>query len=190
MNKWKALGATLIVMAMMFPPALPAQSDLESLARDLERVLGKGRVEVRSTTPHATSARVTSLSDRALVAAMNRRRVAAGLPPLQLNSRLSLAAGDRIGDMFSKRYFAHVAPDGTQPFVWVAQRGYRYRAIGENLAVGYRSADAVVDGWMRSPGHRQNILGSGFDEIGVAIANGSPTRRYTGPTVVALYASR
>jgi uncharacterized protein YkwD len=69
-------------------------------------------------------------------------------------------------------------------------RGYRYRMAGENLAVGYRSSSAVVDGWMGSPGHRANILKSGFEEIGLAVANGSPTRGYGGPTVVALYGSR
>jgi uncharacterized protein YkwD len=119
---------------------------------------------------------------------MNRERVARGLVPLRLNQSLSLAAHDRIGDMFAKNYFAHVSPDGIQPFVWARQRGYRYRIIGENLAVGYRGA-AVVDGWMRSPGHRENILQEAFDEVGIAIADGSPRSGYRGPTVVALYAA-
>ena len=124
-----------------------------------------------------------------LVDAMNRERAAHGLAPLRLNARLSLAAEDRIDDMFAKRYFAHVSPDGIDPFEWVLQRGYRYRLIGENLAVGYRGR-AVVDGWMHSPGHRENILQRGFDEVGIAIADGSPRRGYRGPTVVAIYGRR
>ncbi|MFL6248040.1 MAG: CAP domain-containing protein [Thermoanaerobaculia bacterium] len=122
----------------------------------------------------------------AIVAAMNRERTARGLRPLRLNTRLSLAATDRIDDMFAKNYFAHVSPDGLQPFVWARARGYRYRLIGENLAVGYRGT-TVVDGWMRSPAHRDNILQRGFDEVGIAIADGAPRRGYRGPTVVAMY---
>jgi uncharacterized protein YkwD len=121
-----------------------------------------------------------------LVAAMNRERAARGLGPLRLNPTLSDAASDRIGDMFAKRYFDHVSPDGVQPFVWATRRGYRYRLIGENLAVGFRGT-SVVDGWMRSPGHRENILQRGFDEVGIAIADGAPQRGYKGPTVVAMY---
>jgi uncharacterized protein YkwD len=117
---------------------------------------------------------------------MNRERAARGLGPLRLNPTLSDAAGDRIDDMFAKRYFDHVSPDGVQPFVWATRRGYRYRLIGENLAVGFRGT-SVVDGWMRSPGHRENILQRGFDEVGIAIADGAPQRGYKGPTVVAMY---
>ena len=174
-------------------------TSLQDLARELEQVLGRDSVEIRggrtrpTTTPRRDSptvgARSTSLSIDALVDAMNRERAAHGLQPLRVNSRLSLAAADRIEDMFEQRYFDHVAPDGTQPFVWADRRGYRYSAIGENLAVGYRNANAVVSGWMNSPGHRRNILTSGFDEIGIGIAPGSPTRGYTGPTIVALYAA-
>lgn len=128
----------------------------------------------------------TDLATEAIVEAMNRERAARGLRPLRVNERLSLAANDRISDMFAKSYFDHVSPDGLQPFVWAQQRGYRYRLIGENLAVGYRGT-AVVDGWMRSKGHRENILQRGFDEVGIAIANGAPERGYRGPTVVAMY---
>ena len=130
------------------------------------------------------------MSVEAIVDATNRERASHGLQPLRINSKLSAAATDRIRDMFEQRYFDHVAPDGTQPFTWADQRGYRYSLIGENLAVGYRSANAVVDGWMHSPGHRRNILTSGFDEIGIGVAPGAPTQGYGGPTVVAIYASR
>jgi uncharacterized protein YkwD len=76
-----------------------------------------------------------------------------------------------------------------QPFVWATRQGYRYRLIGENLALGYRGT-AVVDGWMHSPAHRENILQSEFDEVGIAVADTSPRRGYRAPLVVALYGSR
>jgi uncharacterized protein YkwD len=92
--------------------------------------------------------------------------------------------------MLDKHYFSHVSPDGVAPWNRVDQRGYYYREVGENLALGYRSADSVVDGWMHSPGHRANVLGARFREVGVAVSPVSPTSGYRGPTVVAIYGER
>lgn len=125
-----------------------------------------------------------------VVAQMNRERATRGLQPLKLNSALSMAAADRVRDMFAKRYFDHISPDGIDPFSWVTRRGYGYRSIGENLAVGYRNASDVVHGWMTSTGHRENILEKKFNEVGIAIANGSPDPHARGPLVVAFYARR
>lgn len=186
----KRLFSALVAVAIALSSLSATAGELDALARDLERALGKGRVEVGrpATSPRVTMSR--TVSDVELVAAMNRERAAFGLPPLKLNPRLCLAAQDRVAHMFDQRYFAHVAPDGTQPFTWVARRGYAYRSVGENLAVGYTTAGRVVDGWMGSPGHRQNILRSAFDEIGVAVAPGAPMPGYGGPTVVAIYAAQ
>lgn len=192
----KAL-ATAIAVVLAAGSTAAGANDLERLARDLERVFGPGSVEVHRRSPSSgrpalppARAETAGVAEEDLVRAMNRERAARGLSSLQINSRLSLAAQDRVADMFGQGYFAHVAPDGTQPFVWVARRGYQYRAVGENLAVGYPSAERVVAGWMNSPGHRKNILHGSFDEIGIAVASGSPTRGYSGPTIVAIYASR
>ncbi|HEY3055000.1 MAG TPA: CAP domain-containing protein [Thermoanaerobaculia bacterium] len=195
MAKPRTFLAMLLTLALGAPP-LSAQSTLENLARDLNRALGPGHVEVtgrpvrRASAAEFRGATVETPAIRALVDDMNRERAAYGLAPLHLNQQLTLAAGDRINDMFAKHYFNHISPDGIDPFTWADKRGYDYRLIGENLAVGYPTASGVVDGWMHSPAHRANILKKGFDEIGVAIAPGSPARPYAGPTVVALYGSR
>lgn len=133
---------------------------------------------------------IHGLSAQALVEAMNRQRAAAGLGPLRLNEKLNAAADDRMRDMFAKHYFSHVSPDGLDPFSWADREGYDYRAIGENLAVGYRTAADVVDGWMHSEHHRENVLGASYEEIGIAIADASPARPFHAPTVVALYGKR
>ena len=125
-----------------------------------------------------------------MVVEMNVERAAHGLPALRINDQLSAAATDRIADMFGKHYFAHVSPDGIEPWSWVDRHGYNYRHVGENLAVGYPTAASVVDGWMHSAGHRANLLGKTYDEVGVAVAQGSPTHTFRGPTVVALYGER
>lgn len=189
-----ALVAALLLPASTFAENRTARrTGIDELVADMERVFGKPRTAAPTRTapapPPASVLRAPATAAEVLVEAMNRRRAAHGLAPLRLNARLSLAAEDRIDDMFAKRYFAHVSPDGIDPFTWVARRGYRYQVVGENLAVGYRGA-AVVDGWMRSPGHRENILEHRYDEVGVAIADGAPQRGYKGPTVVAIYARR
>src|ERR1044071_2547826 len=88
--------------------------------------------------------RVGAMRPAALVAAMNGDRAPAGLPPLHLNAALCEAADDRMHDMFAKHYFEHISPDGIDPFTWAERHGYDYRAIGENLAVGYPRASDVV----------------------------------------------
>ena len=197
LQRFSALVAALLLSAPLSLSAenrTPRRTSLDDLARDLEQVLGSGHVEVtqraqQRAQPRAQS-RVSAMDTASLLDAMNRERTAYGLQPLRINSRLSLAAEDRVGDMFGKHYFDHVAPDGTQPFVWADRHGYRYSLIGENLAVGYGTAEKVVDGWMHSPGHRANILKANFDEIGIAVSAGSPTRGFAGPTVVAMYGTR
>ena len=142
-------------------------------------------IAIALAAPVAVADMATDLVDQ-----MNRERAAHGLKPLRVNGELSAAALDRIGDMFAKHYFSHVSPDGIQPWQWVDKRGYDYRAMGENLAVGYETAESVVDGWMHSEHHRENVLMPAFDEVGVAVVPSSPKQPFRGPTVVALYGER
>lgn len=163
---------------------------MRQVAADLERALGDGHVEIDGRSVPLPHPVVENSDLQPYVDAMNRERLARGEKPLRLNAQLCAAANDRVRDMFAQHYFEHIAPDGTEPFVWVEREGYDYTEIGENLAVGYRGAESVVDGWMHSPGHRANILNKEFDEVGVAVAPGSPAARYHGPLVVAMYGVR
>ena len=195
-QKIQRLTAFAVALALVLPLSVFAENrsrsrtDLEQLAADLERALGKGSVSVERGPQGRAEAPAADSMAESIVAAMNRERAAHGLGPLRLEPRLTLAAEDRVQDMMRKHYFDHVSPDGVSPFTWVRARGYRYRMVGENLALGYRGSASVVNGWMRSPGHRENILQSGFDEVGIAIADASPQRGYRAPLVVALYARR
>ena len=187
--RFQRLVSLVAVVALTLPLSAFAESrrvqrtDLRQLADDLSRALGDGHVEIEGAE-HTSNA-----FDDAIVAAMNRERAAHGLRPLRLNDQLTLAAEDRTRDMLAKHYFDHVSPDGISPFKWAERRGYDYREIGENLAVGYETAAAVVDGWMHSPGHRANILRADYSDVGIAVAE-SPVRGYGAPLVVALYGTR
>jgi uncharacterized protein YkwD len=110
----------------------------------------------------------------------NQERIDNGRKALKENSELDAAAKKKAQDILAKQYFDHVNPDGKGPDYFVSTAGYDYLTIGENLALGNFADDkALVDAWMASPGHRENILRSQFQEIGIAVVRGN----YEGETV-------
>lgn len=112
--------------------------------------------------------------EKEVVNLVNNIRKDYGLSPLKLNSELSAVARLKSSDMREKGYFSHTSPTYGSPFDMMKTFGIKYRTAGENIAMGYRTPQAVVDGWMNSEGHRENILNPSFTEIGVGyIANGN-----------------
>lgn len=107
-----------------------------------------------------------------LVDQTNVERQEAGLYGLQINELLQKAAQLKAEDMAEKGYFSHTTPDGKTPWYWLEQAGYVFAAAGENLAVNFVDSEDVTEAWMNSPKHRDNILGGGFTEIGIATAKG------------------
>lgn len=114
-----------------------------------------------------------SLDD--LVALTNQQRAQAGLPPLTLDAQLTKAASLKAADMMAKNYWAHNAPDGTTPWVFIKSSGYEYLYAGENLARGFTTAQDAVNAWMASPGHRSNILSPNYKDVGFAVVTGMLT---------------
>lgn len=113
----------------------------------------------------------------ALVAAHNKERAERKLPPLTAEPRLAAAAKAHAADMASHRKMAHEGSDGSAPADRVKRQGYTYLRTGENVAEGQESVAAVMDAWMNSPHHRENILGD-FSEVGVARADGPDGKPY------------
>lgn len=107
-----------------------------------------------------------------LITLTNETRIHYHLNTLEPDIRLWAAAQLKANDMASKGYFAHVAPDGKDPWYWLKKVGYGYTIAGENLAVHFLDSQDVHQAWMDSPGHRENILRSDFKEIGIATAQG------------------
>jgi len=131
------------------PPAAPART-LVPLAP------GPASPGQRSATPSA--AEVLRLT--------NAERATAGCGPLHADSRLAAAAQGHSADMASRRYFSHITPEGTTPWDRAREAGYDTPSA-ENIAMGYRTAADVVAAWMRSQGHRQNILNCSSHALGV-----------------------
>lgn len=105
---------------------------------------------------------------------VNEIRVQYGLKELTENWELSRVARYKSQDMKDNRYFAHNSPTYGTPFEMMRAFGLTYRSAGENIAYGYRTPQAVVNGWMNSSGHRANILNANYTQIGVGyVADGN-----------------
>jgi uncharacterized protein YkwD/uncharacterized protein YukE len=109
-----------------------------------------------------------------IIAVTNLERRKAGLPELIKDPQLSKSAEVKLQDMFQKQYFQHVSPSGDSVSDVVRKTGYEYIVVGENLALGVFAGDAqVVAAWMASPGHKKNILDSRYQDIGLAVGQGT-----------------
>ena len=108
-----------------------------------------------------------------MVTLTNAERAKAGCGPLTVNGTLTAVAQAHSADMAAHNYFDHNSQDGRSPFDRMTAAGYRYSTAAENIAAGQRTPQAVMTGWMNSPGHRANILNCALKEIGVGYATGS-----------------
>lgn len=102
----------------------------------------------------------------------NSRRSEAGVPNLILNLKLTEAAQQKAKDMFEKGYWAHVAPNGAEPWDFILGQKYDYIYAGENLAKNFSNSKEVVQAWYNSPSHKSNLLSANYDEVGFVVANG------------------
>lgn len=115
-----------------------------------------------------------SISESDLINLVNVQRQANGQGALVENAQLDDAARRKAADMFAKNYWAHFAPDGsTSPWMFIKDAGYSYAFAGENLAKGFTDAPSIVNAWMNSPTHRENILSPNFKDEGFAIVPGT-----------------
>ncbi|MBR2024442.1 MAG: SafA/ExsA family spore coat assembly protein [Clostridia bacterium] len=105
--------------------------------------------------------------EKEVVTLVNIERAKKGLSPLTYDWELSRVARYKSQDMKDNNYFSHTSPTYGSPFQMMKNFGITYKTAGENIAKGYKTPEAVVNGWMNSSGHRANILNSSFTKIGV-----------------------
>lgn len=98
---------------------------------------------------------------------VNQKRQAQGLKPLQMDWELQRVARTKACDMAQKGYFSHQSPTYGSPFDMMKQFGITFKSAGENIAQGQRTPEEVMNSWMNSQGHRENILKPDFTHIGV-----------------------
>ena len=154
---------------------LTPESDIQ-LADDTSVTIDDGRIPLSDEPPDnpGSSQPVPANEDpniQKIVDLVNTERARAGLPALTKDPLVCSAAGIRAQEIYTT--FAHERPDGSKYKTALDQVGASYRGSGENVAYGYRTADAVMTGWMNSEGHRNNILNEKFTAIGVGYYKGS-----------------
>ena len=125
----------------------------------------------RVVTRHATSSRPPGVSPAQwiLFRETNRQRRRHGRRPFVLDRRLSRVAQAHAIDMARRRYFSHVTPEGLGPGARLRKAGIGWMACAENIS-GYTSPTSAVAAWMRSPGHRGNLLNATYRRIGLGAA--------------------
>ena len=109
----------------------------------------------------------------------NAERSKAGCGPLTADPNLLTSAGGHAEDMVDRHFFDHTNPDGEDPFERMRNAGFHGTSMGENIAMGYGSAQAVVKGWMESSGHRKNILNCDYNRLGVGYDSGRIQEGYS-----------
>ena len=96
---------------------------------------------------------------------------------MRLSETLAGVAFGHAADMAQHNYFEHQDRSGRSPAERVRAVGYQEKLVGENIAYGPKSAEEVVQGWLDSPGHCENIMDPRFAEMGIAYAAGRASRR-------------
>ncbi|MEK7602302.1 MAG: CAP domain-containing protein [Patescibacteria group bacterium] len=142
-----ALGATIVILLVFVVSSLDAL-----LIKD-----GQGAAVITSV----------------LADLVNTDRSINKIGTLTVNPTLTAIAQAKANDMAEKGYFAHVSPEGNNPWYWFKQGGYLFTYAGENLAVDFSDSADVEQAWMKSPTHRANILNDNFTEVGIATAVGT-----------------
>lgn len=118
---------------------------------------------------------------QATLCLVNAERVKRDRSALEANADLAEAARAKAADMVEQRYFAHAGPDGRGARDWIGETNYldgaRRTGIGENLgwaSEGGATPLRLVQGWMNSPSHRQNILRKQWADSGIGVVLGAP----------------
>lgn len=119
-------------------------------------------------TQQGAGAYTLTLQEQKAVMLLNEARKTEGLEPLKVNLRLAKLAADYAMDMNKRRFFAHIDPDGKDPFDRMAAIGIDLPNEGENIALSpdVETAHRML---MESPLHRENILNPKFTEIGIGV---------------------
>jgi uncharacterized YkwD family protein len=121
----------------------------------------------KSTDKKPETSSELSAFEQEVVKLTNAEREKQGLAALKIDTELSKVARIKSQDMKDKNYFDHNSPTYGSPFDMMKQFGISYKTAGENIAQGQQTPEEVVQAWMNSQGHRENIMNSSFTHIGV-----------------------
>ena len=132
----------------------------------------KTTTNTNNTDSTNTNTQAYEAFESQVVELTNNERQKAGLAPLQIDNLLMDNAEEKSLDMKNNQYFSHTSPTLGSPFEQMENNGITYKKAGENIAKGQQTPEQVVQAWMDSPGHRENIMNPNYTHIGVGYVNG------------------
>ena len=206
-----------IAAAKTKPPVAKIALGAHKKAKKKKAAKKKKKVAKRSTAPKSEVSRVVApvapaacantdlvpdagnleLIRAAVFCLHNQVRAQNGLATLAENGALAAAGKSHSDDMVARGYFEHTTPEGGTFDQRILAAGYGNRfdgwALGENLiwSTGRLATPAaLMQSWMNSPGHRENIVKAGFRELGLGIRLGTPNGAPDGVTVSAEFGAR
>lgn len=159
--------------------SVPGQANQSKASAPVKQEVAAQKPAINKTAAPAHSAPAQTSSqlsayEQKVVDLTNQERAKNGLPALKVDLALSKMARDKSKDMQANHYFDHTSPTYGSPFDMMKKYGISYTAAGENIAMGQKTPEEVVNAWMNSEGHRRNILNSNFTYIGVGyVAEGN-----------------
>ncbi|MCI8610046.1 MAG: hypothetical protein HFE73_10415 [Firmicutes bacterium] len=138
----------------------------------------KDKVEADKNDQDSKPSTSKNTKQSEVVKLVNEQRKAVGLSALKSDSQLQKIAQMKAEDMAKNRYFSHQSPTYGSIFDMLKKNGVSYKTAGENIARGQKTAQSVMNDWMKSSGHKQNILSSGYKKIGVGYATDKNGKAY------------
>ncbi|HOX96144.1 MAG TPA: CAP domain-containing protein [Candidatus Woesebacteria bacterium] len=136
-------------------------------------IMGRSIIDITVGLQPGVLGYASQIDPDKIIELTNSERLNAGLSILKENAQLDQAALAKAMDMFEHDYWAHISPTGTEPWYFINSSGYSYQHAGENLARDFSNPTDVVRAWMASPTHKQNLLDGRYQDIGVAVVDGT-----------------
>lgn len=149
------------------------KSQLDQVTKELEQYKHESDDNTPPTIDDDTAIDDKYSFEEKVLQLVNKERINAGLKRLTLDPNLRRIARIKSNDMYEKNYFDHTSPTYGSPFEMLDYFGYKYKRASENIAKGQRSPEQVMESWMNSPGHRQNILDPYVTKIGIGFNSDS-----------------
>lgn len=159
-------GDTLWKLAVKYQVGLSEIKSANPQIKNFDLIYPGDKINIPTTDDAFTD------FEQEVIRLVNEIRVKNGLKALQYDWELARVARYKSQDMKDNGYFSHNSPVYGTPFQMIKSFGISYRSAGENIAKGYSSPQAVVNGWMSSSGHRANILNANYTHIGVGFVSG------------------
>lgn len=170
-----ASGALFGANPVQIQPTQTAQQPTQTVTQPVQNVTTTPvQQSSAGTTTTTQTASTLSAFEQQVVDLTNQERAKNGLPALKVDITLSKMAHAKARDMSANNYFSHTSPTYGSPFDMMKKYGITYQYAGENIAEGQQTPQEVINAWMNSEGHRQNILNPNYNYIGVGyVAQGN-----------------